>query len=216
MTAQEVVQERKILVPQTSERSERSSVRPQQPCRPVRNHSGCSLSFLTISSVLQSDLAFTKLADDALPDYYSLLSVSPDASAAEVKQAYHQALLRHHPDKRHGPHASAAGDVNVALIQQAYRVLSSPASRAAYDASRAEAQAKGGPRPAQVVSLEEFAESGDGAGRMTWTYSCRCGGTYIVREEQLEDGQHLVGCNSCSEVVWVGFEVADEVEDEES
>ena len=97
-----------------------------------------------------------------------------------------------------------------------HHVLSSPASRAAYDASRAEAQAKGGPRPAQVVSLEEFAESGDEAGRMTWTFSCRCGGMYIVREEQLEDGQHLVGCNSCSEVVWVGFEVADEVEDEES
>lgn len=103
--------------------------------------------------------------------------------------------------------------MNVALIQQAYHVLSSPASRAAYDASRAEAQAKGGPRPAQVVSLEEFAESGDDAEQMMWTHPCRCGGTYVVREEQLEDGQHLIGCNSCSEVVWIGYEVAGEVEE---
>ena len=105
--------------------------------------------------------------------------------------------------------------MNVALIQQAYRILSSPASRAAYDASRAdaEAQATGGPRPAQVISLEEFAEDGEGAGKMVWTYPCRCGGTYVVREEQLEDGQHLIGCNSCSEVVWIGYEVADEAGD---
>lgn len=121
-------------------------------------------------------------------------------------------MLRHHPDKRRSPHTPDR-DVNVALIQQAYHVLSSPPSRAAYNASRAEARTAGGPRPAQVISLEEFAESEGDAEQTVWRYPCRCGGTYVVREEQLEDGQHLIGCNSCSEVVWIGYEVADEAED---
>ena len=29
----------------------------------------------------------------------------------------------------------------------------------------------------------------------------------------MERGQHLVGCSSCSEVIWVGYELADEDED---
>jgi len=60
-----------------------------------------------------------------------------------------------------------------------------------------------GPRPAQIVSLEEFEEQDN----ISWCYECRCGGTYRIREDDLERGQHLVGCGSCSEVVWVGYEL---------
>ncbi|KAH9926862.1 DnaJ domain-containing protein [Fomitopsis serialis] len=152
---------------------------------------------------------------DALPDYYAILSVSPTASAAEIKQAYHKALLLYHPDKHHthqnGDHRSSVNvDVTVALLQRAHQVLASPADRAVYDASRAEAGTKKGPRPAQVVSLEDFNDDEDSAGQPTWTYACRCGGRYVVTERELEEGQHLVGCVSCSEVVWVGYEVAEE------
>ncbi|KAH9839794.1 uncharacterized protein C8Q71DRAFT_795081 [Rhodofomes roseus] len=163
---------------------------------------------------LTSFFAFAKLAEDVLPDYYAILSVSPSASPAEIKQAYHQALLICHPDKQHilrgtRPPEDSSG-VDIALLKRAYQVLASPADRAAYDASRTEANTKRGPRPAQVISLEDFEEGEDDAGQTVWTYNCRCGGGYIVSEKMLEDGQHLIGCNSCSEVVWVGYEVAED------
>ena len=71
-----------------------------------------------------------------------------------------------------------------------------------------------GPRPAQVISLEEFyqeeSENSDGFIGDSWTYDCRCGGKYVITERMMEAENHLVGCNSCSEAVWVGYEVADE------
>lgn len=73
-----------------------------------------------------------------------------------------------------------------------------------------------GPRPAQVVSLEEFDEvEGRGEDSGEWTYGCRCGGTYRITEADMEKGQHVVGCSSCSEVVWVGYEAVDPDEEEE-
>ena len=59
-----------------------------------------------------------------------------------------------------------------------------------------------------ITKLEEFDEESDS----TWTYPCRCGGTYVATEEMLDSGEHLVGCASCSEVVWVGYELAEEAE----
>ncbi|KZT65021.1 hypothetical protein DAEQUDRAFT_562002 [Daedalea quercina L-15889] len=172
------------------------------------------------TSLLDLVLAIAKLAEDALTDYYAILSVSPTSTSAEIKQAYHQALLVHHPDKQQSQHGTGGEGiifgkgVDVALLQRAYQILTSPTDRAAYDASRAEAGTKRGPRPAQIISLEDFEEVDSDIGQTTWTYSCRCGGAYIVMEKELEDGQHLVGCNSCSEAVWVGYEVVEDVEDD--
>jgi diphthamide biosynthesis protein 4 len=63
-----------------------------------------------------------------------------------------------------------------------------------------------GPRPAQVISLEDFEEVEEGE----WKHPCRCGGTYNVAEEDMDAGRHLVGCESCSEVVWVGYELVND------
>lgn len=91
-----------------------------------------------------------------------------------------------------------------------YETLSSPSARAAYDAARDTAIAQHtGPRPAQVVSLEDFDEIEE-MELTTWRYSCRCGGSYVITERDMEAGQHLVGCNSCSEVVWVGYELVND------
>ncbi|KAI0275450.1 hypothetical protein BC834DRAFT_921410 [Gloeopeniophorella convolvens] len=135
-------------------------------------------------------------------DYYTLLSVPRSASPTTIKAAYHRALLRHHPDKQAS--RAPAADADIGLLQQAFRTLTSAHLRAAYDA-RHTPRAPALPRPAQIVSLEEFAE---GAG--AWSYACRCGGVYKITEDELERGQHLVACGSCSEVVWVGYEVVEE------
>lgn len=76
-----------------------------------------------------------------------------------------------------------------------------------------------GPRPAQVISLEDFEEGGhsnhggsgiEGDGESAWHHGCRCGGIYIITGEDMEKGHHIVGCNSCSEVVWVGYELRED------
>ena len=136
-------------------------------------------------------------------DYYALLSVSPSATHTEIKAAYHRLLLASHPDKR--AFETTGDGIDIGLLKEAFRTLSTPELRADYDKLRRFNEKQLGPRPAQVVSLEEFDEESDSR----WTYPCRCGGTYVVTEEMLDAGQHLVACASCSEVVWVGYELAE-------
>ncbi|KAK7470225.1 hypothetical protein VKT23_001659 [Stygiomarasmius scandens] len=123
--------------------------------------------------------------------------------------------------------------LSISTIKQAYLVLSDPALRAEHDATRARNQPfrplenhATGPRPAQLIDLSDFTEvpvarpcsngsfsddrNKDG---FEYTHPCRCGGMYKITEAQMERGEHLVGCESCSEVVWVSFEVAEDDED---
>jgi diphthamide biosynthesis protein 4 len=102
--------------------------------------------------------------------------------------------------------------VDIALIKEAYAVLSNDERRAVYDAHlKHRTYATNPPRPAQVISLEEFEDEtigiieGDQGG--PWRYPCRCGGTYWITTELMDKGEHLIACNSCSEAVWVGYEV---------
>lgn len=59
-------------------------------------------------------------------DFYSLLGVSPTATAKELRQAYLQTLVSSHPDKGGSAEKFAA-------IQKAYAVLSNPRERTIYD-----------------------------------------------------------------------------------
>ncbi|PFH48402.1 hypothetical protein AMATHDRAFT_121812, partial [Amanita thiersii Skay4041] len=150
-------------------------------------------------------------------DYYQLLAVSQHASVVEIKAAYHQALLQSHPDKKYTRHAnSTSASVDISLIKEAYLTLSSPESRMRHDGVLRERKGRfAGSRPAQIVSLEEFenpTEHSTCNPTQAYTYPCRCGGTYKITTDDMERGHHLVGCVSCSEVIWVGYEV---VEDEE-
>lgn len=94
------------------------------------------------------------------------------------------------------------------MLKTAYETLSDPELRAKYDATRS--RHPSGPRPAQIISLEEFEELEN----ESWRYGCRCGGHYVISEEMMEREQHIIGCNSCSEVVWVGYELAEDDVDE--
>jgi curved DNA-binding protein len=59
-------------------------------------------------------------------DYYSILGVARTATADEIKKAYRKLASQHHPDK--------GGDTaRFQEIEEAYRTLSDPQSRAAHD-----------------------------------------------------------------------------------
>ena len=157
-----------------------------------------------------------------LQDFYSLLAVPRHASHSQIKSAYHQLLLQSHPDKRfiNQSHDDVdSNPVDIALLKDAYTTLSNSDRRAAYDAHLDAQlnQRKNGwqtvPRPAQVVSLEEFEQVShptDEDGQGSWRYSCRCGGLYIISTMLMEEGNHMVACSSCSEVIWVGYEQVDD------
>jgi len=57
---------------------------------------------------------------------YELLAVEKDATAAEIKKAYHKAAMKHHPDK--------GGDIDkFKEVQKAFEVLADPEQRELYD-----------------------------------------------------------------------------------
>jgi DnaJ-class molecular chaperone len=64
-------------------------------------------------------------------DYYEVLAVGRDATAEQIKQAYHQLALKWHPDRNPAPDATD----KFREIAEAYAVLSDPAKRQAYDAT---------------------------------------------------------------------------------
>jgi len=176
-------------------------------------------------------LIYRRLDAAPKPDFYTILGVKPDANNHEIKRAYHNTLLSLHPDRK-GHHTApiksqfhSAVTFDASLVKEAYITLTTPELRKSYDISvyalRYEPKDLRKPhnasRPAQVVSLEAFdevpLETVKQEGVEEWVYSCRCGSTYRINEEQLESDVHIVGCEGCSEVVWVGYEQVDENEE---
>lgn len=79
---------------------------------------------------------------DSGVDYYAVLGVSRQASAAEIVRAYRRQLRRIHPDTRPSADAPAPGEAtaepaaageSVALLREAFAVLGDPTRRTEYD-----------------------------------------------------------------------------------
>jgi molecular chaperone DnaJ len=63
-------------------------------------------------------------------DYYDILGVTKNASAAEIKKAYRKKALKYHPDKNPG---DATAEEMFRKSAEAYEVLSNPDKKARYD-----------------------------------------------------------------------------------
>ncbi|MGD8328781.1 MAG: molecular chaperone DnaJ [Acidobacteriota bacterium] len=86
-------------------------------------------------------------------DFYAVLGVARDASADEIKRAYRQAALKHHPDKNPG---DADAEERFKVAAEAYSVLSDPEKRSLYDRF-GEAGLKGRPQ----FNADAFADFSD-------------------------------------------------------
>jgi curved DNA-binding protein CbpA len=67
------------------------------------------------------------------PDPYVVLGVSRTAPDAEIRAAYVALVTRYHPDRHQGNPLEDLAGIKMAEINQAYRTLSDPDRRAAYD-----------------------------------------------------------------------------------
>jgi molecular chaperone DnaJ len=63
-------------------------------------------------------------------DYYEVLGLARDAAADDIRKAYRQAALKHHPDRNPG---DAAAEARFKEATEAYSVLSDGEKRAQYD-----------------------------------------------------------------------------------
>ena len=63
-------------------------------------------------------------------DYYEVLGVDRKADAAAVRKAYKRMAMKHHPDRNPG---DAGAEERFKELGEAYKVLSDPQKRAAYD-----------------------------------------------------------------------------------
>lgn len=63
-------------------------------------------------------------------DYYKILGVERNASAAEIKKAYRKLALKYHPDRNQG---DKQAEEKFKEINEAYQVLSDPQKRSRYD-----------------------------------------------------------------------------------
>jgi DnaJ domain len=62
-------------------------------------------------------------------NYYKILQISPDAQPEEIQRAYRSLARKYHPDLNSSPTASKL----MAVINEAYEVLSDPTKREEYD-----------------------------------------------------------------------------------
>lgn len=182
------------------------------------------------------------------PTHYEVLAIpksliedsSKDQIPKIIKQAYHRALLRHHPDKTNKPHRTGPATTTttsispaptVDQITRAYTTLSHLGERTAYDRHLALTRnpttttSAGGSRDAsatfqtgiETVDLDDLDYTEDAALATTrWHRGCRCGNEegFAFGEDDLEEagdlGELVVGCQDCSLWLRVCFAVVED------
>ena len=116
-----------------------------------------------VSSEQLSEDVERKLHFAASADFYDILGLARQASAADIKSAYYHLAKKYHPDRHH---QRENGDLRpklerlFALITQAYDTLSQSADRTAYDERirRGKSETLGGPLKAASASADTTAK----------------------------------------------------------
>ncbi|KAJ8416236.1 hypothetical protein AAFF_G00382580 [Aldrovandia affinis] len=137
--------------------------------------------------------------DMSQTDWYAVLDASPSDCLQELKQKYQRLALLYHPDKQ-GPDAGA-GELEQRVqrfieVNQAWKILSNEETKRAYDLQRHARELK------QMWPLDAHVCLDDmdwDDGEQVYTYSCRCGGQFLMRKEEAdEESESLICCDTCS------------------
>jgi curved DNA-binding protein CbpA len=90
-----------------------------------------------------------------MADYYQLLGISPQASVAEVRQAYARLAREKHPDRFRDEAEKKRAQTEFQDITTAFNALANPKSRQEYDQSRD----KPVPRTAEEIATDAYERS---------------------------------------------------------
>lgn len=146
-----------------------------------------------------------------LEDAYAVLEVSRDASAEEIRRAYHRLARQYHPDAASGAADPGAFD----RVQQAWEQLRESNAREAHDAGLRVQELTGVQTDSRVsdVDLDDMDYSEDATGAGVWRLACRCGDTFVLHEDDLASGVSTLQCCSCSLSIRPLYSVAVDEED---
>lgn len=152
--------------------------------------------------------------------HYEMLQVAPRESAIVIKNAYHAAARKHHPDKRRllGCDYDEAAFLR---IQAAWECLRCPKTRSQYDLELHMEQASKNTRRRNAVPIlpHDCREVDVTHGEYDLTFQCRCGSDLHVSQlRAVEDSVEmngLVHCPGCSLIYDITELTMDEDEDEE-
>lgn len=143
-------------------------------------------------------------------DLYAVLGASPSDSMQQLRHKYQQLALQHHPDRLVGESPSEAESSLQRFLQvdAAWRILRDDDSRRQYDLQRRAQELKQDWPEDSAVCLEDMSWD---PGECTYTHCCRCGGAFVVSQEEVEEehrdegqrGGLLVCCDTCSLTVHV-------------
>lgn len=143
-------------------------------------------------------------------NYYDVLGIRLNSTDSQIKNGYKNKLLTNHPDK------SSNTNIQINLIQQAYKVLINPQTRLEYDNQFGEQLKLQGTNlngdGLDIYNLSEFDNEGD-----LFIKSCpRCGsakGIQLTEDDLINganNGEHefeiAVQCHDCSLWITVQYE----------
>ncbi|KAG0018650.1 Diphthamide biosynthesis protein 4 [Podila clonocystis] len=149
-----------------------------------------------------------------LKDYYAILGVAEDASSAEIKLQYQKLLLIHHPDKQQQKQSGQPPShelIPLQEIMEAWECLRMPAQREFYDSSLKAMKLRANGQVNDDIDLDDMDYDEESS---VYTSPCRCSGEYVISEDELELGVDTVVCSTCSLIVRIHYEVADDDDDD--
>nr|XP_055048180.1 dnaJ homolog subfamily C member 24 isoform X3 [Misgurnus anguillicaudatus] len=131
-------------------------------------------------------------------DWYSILGASPTDDIQEIKQKYQKLILMFHPDKQKP--GLSEGEAEQLLqkfidVDQAWKILSDEKSRKEYNLQLRACELKQSWPVDAHVTLDDMNWDTDGE---CYTYSCRCGGEFVLYQEDTQEAETVVCCDSCS------------------
>jgi diphthamide biosynthesis protein 4 len=155
------------------------------------------------------------MSSSSLPssiDYYTLFGLPRSASSASIRSQYRKLALEYHPDKHHSLDSSSLSD-DFIHVQRAWETLRDPIKRSAYDRSLEVQNTQTNIRIWTEVNFDELNQEENDGENAVYSYLCRCGSKYWMKEEELVNGKSVFECNSCSLTIKVLVEV-EEYEEE--